>query len=312
MNNPAIYPIKLSTDYLLHFSKDETLYFSTYIYDDISDICYHDHSGDFELTLILQGYGYHYINNSVCEVSAGEVFLIDPGSKHSFFPIDKENSTRLQVLNCVFSRGLFKDLKAIFPKINDAFDYLSSMATYQPLRNNNNYLGVEISEYCRPLLIYMEKLYRNDLHNSIESIELTLSTILLEIYRVFPGLEAPQKFTDAPELLEKAMDYIQKNCFDPNFSIAQVYKHLYVSKSHLCDLFRTYTDTTPIRYMNTLRVRKACAIMSEELACTEDLHLRVGYSEYNTFYVNFRKFTGFNLRNYVKALKMCMPNVAAD
>lgn len=302
-------PFTLSTEHILHFAKEETLYCSVYTYDSISDIAYHDHSGDFELSLVTQGYGYHYINNTVREVSVGEVVLIDPDSFHSFFPVDKENSTRLQVLNFVFSRGAFKELEPLFPQLGEAFDFLGAVSDHHPLYRSQNNLGRELSDYCQSLLVYMAKNYNRNYEANTASVLLTMAAILLEICRVFSRKEIRKGESDVPALVQKAMRYIAEHYLDPNFSISQIYDHLYVSKSHLCALFREHTDTTPVRHLNMLRVQRACKIMRKGMACPDDLYSRVGYNEYNTFYINFKKFTGFNLRDYVKALQICMPTV---
>lgn len=299
----------LSTEHYVHFTKEETLYCSVYTYDSIADIAYHDHSGDFELSLVTQGYGYHYINNTVREVSMGEVVLIDPDSFHSFFPVDKENSTRLQVLNFVFSRGAFKELEPLFPQLAEAFDFLSARSVNHPLYRSQNNLGRELSEYCQSLMVYMAKNYNRNYEANTASVLLTMAAILLEIHRVFSRKEIRKGESETPALVQKAMLYIAGHYLDPNFSISQIYDHLYVSKSHLCALFREQTDTTPVRYLNTLRVQLACKIMRKRMACPDDLYSQVGYNEYNTFYINFKKFTGFSLRDYIKALQICMPTV---
>lgn len=297
-------PLDFSKDVPIHYTPETLLYINTYQYDDISDIHYHDHSGSFELALVIRGFGYHYINNHVKEVSKGDIIFIDPGSWHSLFPVDRQNSTCLQVINCVFSHEVFSPLTLAFPQLAVALSDLHSPDAQHPLRDTGNQLDRELAAFCQPLVQHIEFLYRQNDSKAEQSILLMLSSIVLEIHRKLS--QVPTGFGEREQnpLLQRALKLIHESYLNPNFTIAELYSQLYVSKSHLCTLFRGYMDTTPVQLLSTLRIRHACAQLRQEMGkVKKDLHICCGYHEYNTFYINFKKITGLSIRDYVKALK---------
>lgn len=309
MKTPSENEFVLLSDKIGRYDVETTPTITVYAYDDIPHLSYHDHSGAIELALVTQGFGYHYINDVVKEVSKGDVFLIDTGSWHSLFPIDKENSTHLQVINCVFVKSDFSQLETVFPGIGAAYDYFTDIDSSHPLRLCNNHLDRKFAAFCRPLLYHMEEISKEKTFLSKQSIILSVASMLFETYRSMSISEVTVPRSTSNPLVQKAIDMIERECLDPNFTVSQIYESLYISKSHLCALFREHLGVPPIQILNTKRIKHACSRMREDGVCSNSLYLESGYSQYNTFYFNFKKITGFSLREYVKALNICLPAV---
>lgn len=309
IKTPSEKEFVLLSDKIGRYDIEKTPTITVYSYDDIPHISYHDHSGAIELTLVTQGFGYHYINDVVKEISKGDVFLIDPGSWHSLFPIDKENSTHLQVINCVFVRSDFSRLEASFPEIGAAYEYFTNIDNSHPLRICNNHLERKHSAFCRPLLHHMGEIAKENSSLGRQSIILSVANMLFEIYRGMSISQTTAPQSESNPLVQKAIDMIEQEFLNPDFTVSHIYEALYVSKSHLCALFREHLGVPPIQILNARRIKYACNRMREDGICSNNLYLESGYSLYNTFYFNFKKITGFSLREYVKALNICLPTV---
>lgn len=277
---------------------------SRYCYDDLTDISYHSHSGCFELAVITHGYGYHYLNGGVFEVTKGEAFLLDPDSYHSFYPIDAQNSSRLMVNNCVFRKDAFTALAGTFPQMEEALSFFSGCPPEHPLHMNDHYLGRELSEYCDFTLSHLFKYYEGAHAGEHLVVQLAVAQIMLEAYRIFSASGFLKSGQEMNPLVTEALNYLHQNWNDPNLSMEVLYKHLFVSKSHLCTLFRQALGITPISYLNRLRIKKACEMIRENPDTIEHIYTSVGYTRYSTFYVNFKNYTGFSTRDYCKALKI--------
>lgn len=275
-----------------------------YCYDDLSDISYHTHSGYFELAVITHGYGYHYINGTVFEVAKGEAFLLDPDTYHSFYPIDSKNSSRLMVNNCCFGREAFAPLIHIFPKLEDALTFFSHCSSQHPLTVNRHYLGKELSEYCDFILAHLLKTYEGNSAGEDPIVQLAVAQILLEAYQIFSTSDFFRNDKEMNPLVEEALDYLHLHWNDPNLFMEVLYQHLFVSKSHLCTLFKQDLGITPIQYLNRLRIKKACEMIRENPDSVQQIYSAVGYTQYSTFYVNFKNYTGFSIREYCKAMKI--------
>lgn len=300
----------------LHYAANTSIYINTYQYDDISDLHYHDHSGAFELALVTRGFGYHYINNHVKEVSKGDVLFIDPESWHSLFPVDPQNSTCLQVINCIFAPNIFHALEPLLPQLTIALDDLTMPGLQHPLITAGNQLDRDLSAVCQPLIHHMEYLYRQNDEQAEQSILLVLGFMVLEIYRKLSQFHTGLDQKAQNPILQRALQKIHDCYLDPDFVISDLYSQLYISKSHLCALFRASMDITPVQLLNNLRIQYACKLLRQELCgIKKDFHRRCGYHEYNTFYINFKKITGLSVRDYGKALKFGMSiekNTAQD
>lgn len=301
---------RLSTDIRRHveFGKGQP-YVDSYTFDKISEINYHDHSGGFEISLITHGYGYHYINDSVKEVAKGDVVFIDPQSWHSLYPIDRENSTRLTVINCVFDRMCLVKLGETIPELMSAFDFFSNIPQDHPLRLYDNCLNRNLTAFCKPLLSHVEMQSREKNELSAHLITLSISIMMLEVYRSLQNAKRSNKKQGLPSLVDQAANIIQSHFLDPDFMISSLYEQLFVSKSHLCAVFKEHMHISPLQLLNTLRIKHACKLIRQAGYCSKTLHLESGYSEYNTFYINFKKVTGFCVREYIKALNLCLTTV---
>lgn len=292
----------ISTENQIQFHKDCNIYIGKYDYNNISDILYHDHSGDFELCLITRGYGYHYINDSVKEASKGNVLLIDPKSKHSLFPVDRKNSTRLQVINCVFNRSIFEDFGNLTPIWVSAIDNLANLSKNHPLYESNNCLDKDLAEFCQPLIQHIEYLSQHGNDINMHTIVTSIALMILEIYRKASRVKPKTDISNQKPLLSQAIGIIHKNYQNPNFMIGDIYDALYVSKSYLCSMFKTHLNISPLQMLNNQRIKFACERIHAVGYCDKSLYQESGYSEYNTFYINFKKVTGLSVRDYVKAL----------
>ena len=95
---------------------------------------------------------------------------------------------------------------------------------------------------------------------------------------------------DVPPLIEKAMDFINKNISQP-LNIDQISEHLFVSRSYLNHLFKRVLNTGVMQYV---RIKKMCEarkyLKNGANAC--DVASMLGYKSYTTFLRNYR--TEFN------------------
>ncbi len=81
-----------------------------YAYDDYNSIRMHCH--DFvEIAYVANGSGIHMLEGKSLEVSRGDLFIINQDKPHSFYPVDRINSGRLIVYNCMFMPEFIKNVE---------------------------------------------------------------------------------------------------------------------------------------------------------------------------------------------------------
>lgn len=108
--------------------------------------------------------------------------------------------------------------------------------------------------------------------------------------------------TAANSLVEKAVQYIQKNYTDPGLNVAELMEYTYTSRGHLSRMFRAYTAESIHSYITHLRMqhcRQAIADGRSILeSCTES-----GFSDYSSFLKMFRKLYGMTPMMYRTKLR---------
>jgi YesN/AraC family two-component response regulator len=57
-------------------------------------------------------------------------------------------------------------------------------------------------------------------------------------------------------------------------------------------MFKKYTKTSFITYINELRIKKALELLKDTDLSIKDIAQRVGYNNLNYFYKNFKTVTG--------------------
>lgn len=109
--------------------------------------------------------------------------------------------------------------------------------------------------------------------------------------------QATEKQTVVDERIAKVIDYIQRNIYQ-EISIPKLAEIACVSEDHFIRLFRTETNTTPLQFVNNLKIEKAQLLL---LTSKEPIkNIATNLSFFDTSYFNriFKKFTGFTPVEY--------------
>ena len=277
---------------------------SEWVYDDMTNIAFHNHSGNMEIFVVTRGYGYHYVNSQICEISRGDVFFIDKNSFHSICPMDTDNSTRLTVINYVFSRKFFSSLEPVSPQLKEALDFIDTIDPVHSLYQEKNANLIRNAPFAESALMNMYKSHQEDYAMQEEAIRFLLSVIIIKFHDLFLHRQLKKTHNITNSIVVHSIQYMQDNLRNPDLSLDTLYNNVFVSKSYFTALFKQETGLTPIRYLNRLRIQLACDLLHNSNEDIQNLYLEVGFNNHNNFYINFKKFTGFSLRSYVKVIKI--------
>ena len=91
--------------------------------------------------------------------------------------------------------------------------------------------------------------------------------------------------------LEKAKYFMNQN-YGKDLSVADVAKHLGISQSLLFKLFREREKTTPIEYLQEVRIKKACTLLVAEKLSVSEIGSLCGFSDSSYFCKVFKKWVG--------------------
>jgi AraC-like DNA-binding protein len=98
-------------------------------------------------------------------------------------------------------------------------------------------------------------------------------------------------------LVHSIIQYINQNLLD-EINLDEISKKHYISKNHLCRIFKKHTGTTVISYIITRRIAEAKKFLSD--GCdVKDTCEKCGFNDYSHFIRTFKNIVGVPPKQYI-------------
>lgn len=91
--------------------------------------------------------------------------------------------------------------------------------------------------------------------------------------------------------------------YEENITLNQVAQDLFVTPQYLAKLFKKHTGTTFNKYLNKTRIDRAVYLLLHSDHNIQEISEIVGYTNTNTFYTQFKSFTGMTPKAYLEQNK---------
>jgi two-component system, response regulator YesN len=108
------------------------------------------------------------------------------------------------------------------------------------------------------------------------------------------------------KLIREAINYVSGHYMDPGVSIEALCRHLHVSQSYFCALFKKETGETFNNYLISCRIEAAKTFIRASNMKINEIAARVGYEDPNYFSFSFKKVCGISPREYQNCLEGSM------
>lgn len=244
----------------------------------------------FQIYYIEKGSLIHFIENKYSELYQSDMFIIPPGVIHyiapepntvfysfSFMPDFLCENIQNNKFVTLFLKNLLTD-KNILPKVSvdskDIFYIETIMERILDEFNSKSFGFVEIIHSCAVLLVGV--LARN----------------------YFEKNTLPEYFDNSKNFVLHCIDYINNN-FAEKLTLDEMSKQAAMSKNNFCKLFKKMTGHSFNNYLNICRIKKSVEYIKEGYKITAIYGL-CGYSDFSTFYRNFKKIMGVSPQKYKK------------
>lgn len=228
---------------------------------------YHD---SFELYYLEAGSREYFVEDKLFPVAAGEFVLVPPGKLHR---TGGEYGLRTLV---IFTREFLS--KAYTPEVIEqilsCFDHVKLV----PQENRQ--------AACRNLLKMLAAAQDDT------QFALVLGLLLRELSQC----GSPEIRND---YVGSIVEFINKN-YDKIESISQIAEHFYISKYHLCRVFKNAMKLTVIEYLNQIRVKNACHLLESSDYGISRISQLCGFNSVAYFSNVFRRLTGISPSQYRK------------
>ena len=98
------------------------------------------------------------------------------------------------------------------------------------------------------------------------------------------------------ELLEKAIEYIEKN-YANDLTREEVANYIHISPPYFSRYFKQYTGCSFLEYLTKIRIKNAIELLKTDTKI-EKISSQVGYQSINRFFINFKKLTSYSPAQY--------------
>jgi AraC-like DNA-binding protein/mannose-6-phosphate isomerase-like protein (cupin superfamily) len=257
-------------------------------------IAFVQHEGDFkmhaheysELVFVMSGRATHVTEIEEHELENGDVFVISGDRKHGF-----RDAQGLSLCNIMFDPDQFlrgrKELEEMmgYQALFELQPRTRSVDRFQ----ERLHLSPEDLAYATNLITNLKLEYGNQVEGRRLVITSGFHLLVAFVCRLY-GRE--KKDTIVPLMqMAKVTSFIQKNFRDP-IRVEDLADIANLSVSHLQRKFRKIYDTTPISYINKLRIHDACEMLKDESNSMTHIAYHCGFGSSSFFSRQFRQALG--------------------
>lgn len=246
-----------------------------------------------EIVYFYKGSGTHIINNKEYQIKNGDIFLINPFTKHSY-STNKDGDTPVEVYNIVF----YSDF--VSPKTPPTIfiDQIHKELLNTPYKQNNSKTKfIKISGDINHSYLSVFKMIENEYLKKGEGYLICLKNLLIHlIINIFRSAKSStNKTTVLPtktkHQLEDAISYLKEH-YAENITLTELSRKFFFSVSYLNKIFKKHTGHTFNKFLQQERMSKAAELLNKTDLSIDEICGKVGYSDIKFFYSTFSKHIG--------------------
>ena len=245
----------------------------------------HQHQS-FELYYLINGKREYFIGDRHFPISAGSIVLIPPKVLHT--TTSAGGLRYLLHFSESFLRRYFTDemLKPLFDRLPFVF------------------CGDDIeNDHIKRILATMLAEFNNAASKQIPQNDVLLAGYLYQLLFISANENNSYVFSNnADKRITQIIQYINKNYSFIN-DIEEIAQAFFISKSHLCRLFKKSLGITLVSYLNTIKIKAACTLIKEDEEGLNQIALHCGFNSYSYFCKVFKFEKGVTPTEYRKRHK---------
>ncbi len=253
----------------------------------------------FELTYITGGTAIHTLNGVRGRLQAGDYFIVDYGSRHSY-----EECQNVTLINCMFTPELIDSSLTGCRSFEETLRFCL-------IRYYKKYYGQRISDHILhdedgQVLKSLREIAEENKSKEMGYLQI-LRFRLIEI--IILTLRKMIKESNADESGEAKSDVIMKliRYIDVNFRNRAVLTHFcqenYFSQQYISSRFKVEKGITLLEYLQKIRIKKSCELLLGSNMTVKEIAAEVGYEDIQFFGQVFRRFLHMTPGRYRKTVR---------
>jgi AraC-like DNA-binding protein len=287
----------MNTVYLEWFTKDEQFPFFIQYGEHHEDLSLHKHIDFFELVIVLNGNATHIVNSHHSFIKKGNVFVINNETFHAY-----KDPHDFKICNIMFRPEI---LQSVGPDLRTSIGFQSLFVLEPFCRsihsfNSNLSLSIPSLEYISSVISVMTDEYTS----KRRGYQTLLTSKLMELIVLLSRQHESQERGADSYLrhLANAVSYMEDHYLEP-LTLENIAEKSDISVRHLNRIFQSYFQTTPITYLQRLRLEHACSLLKQTRLPIMEISSKCGFSDSNYFTRQFTRIYGLSPKAYrMKAL----------
>ncbi|MNC16563.1 HTH-type transcriptional activator RhaS [compost metagenome] len=278
----------LSNVYLNWFTTDEQFPFYIQYGGHEEDTALHKHADFSELVIVLNGHATHLVNQEESFIKKGNVFVINGGTPHAYkSPYD------FKICNIMYKAEMLglagHDLRTLngYQALFVLEPFYRNIYAYKSKLN----MSMASLEYVSSLIAAMIREYEEKVHGYQTMLASRFMELVVYLSRQYDNQE---KGVDSSLMhLANAISYIEDH-YSEQISLEEIAAKSDISVRHLNRIFRAYYQTTPIAYIQRLRLEQACMQLKQTNRSITEISYLCGFNDSNYLTRQFKKTYGMS------------------
>ncbi len=281
--------------WLNYFTKDDSFPFFIQYGGHEDTMFIHGHEDFSELVVVMDGTAEHIVENERFPIKKGDVFVMGSGIQHGY-----DKAKGLRICNIMFRpEALLSgdyDIKQ-HPGFHALFLIEAQVNTAQGFSSR-----LKLSPADFSTLGYILDAAVNEYSGGLPGKTTILKAYFMQVVTLLSRLYGePQKQQDIGGMAEAAA--YMENHFMEDITIEKMLDISHYSQRHFIRLFSAAYNTTPQKYLMSIRIRRAGSMLRESSLPITEVALRCGFGDSNYFSRAFRKAVGMTPSQYRQSQK---------
>ncbi|WP_152404385.1 AraC family transcriptional regulator [Paenibacillus cellulositrophicus] len=284
--------------YLNWFTTDEQFPFFIQYGGHDEDMQLHKHIDFCELVIVLNGHATHIVNNEASFIKKGNVFVINGATQHAY-----KDPYDFKICNIMFKPDMLKyagpDLRA-----SQGFQALFILEPlYRHLHPYESKLNIPLSNLEHVASVISDMI--DEYHHRHQGYQTMLASRFMELAVYLSRLYEHQDQGVESNLmhLANAVSYIEDHYLEP-VTLEEIADKSRISVRHLNRIFRAYYQTSPMAYLQRLRLERACILLKQTNLSITEISYECGYNDSNYLTRQFRKTYGMTPKSFRKSVQL--------
>jgi len=270
------------------FTRDEEFPFFIQYGEHAEDFSLHKHTDFSELVIVLNGHATHIVNDEISFIKKGHVFVINGETTHAY-----KDPCSFEICNIMYKPEMMIQLGSDLR----SFEGYHAMFVLEPLYHNKKsinkhmYLSLNNMEFIEEFIADMIDEY----HGKRPGYKTLLTSKFTElVVYLSRHHESSGKTSEGQVMhLAAAVSYIEDHYLD-HLTLEDIALYANISVRHLNRIFKSFYQTSPIAYLQRLRMERACQLLRLTRLPITQVSYQSGFNDSNYFTRLFTKTYGMS------------------